>query len=286
MKNTVVIALFALGSCQSAEHINKFSTSSLAGLKGMDLQSVGFDYYCGHFSEAALQMYTDTSLYGEGKSAPADCSGYKQADSILKLVGAAIQNYLSALQAVSDPGLIALKSKTLTDALAGMSPAVFPALSFTDDKKAAVRDLLDLVLNEPLKAYRLNRLLKVIRRSDSSFSRVVVAYEFMLSPALSDENLQSQENYKSYVYGRMYRWARTPDEKIQANAQYRQFMAERASELAAIKKDIRVLETIRQGHHVLATQKPSAGFREVEDEISKDVLLINDLTQDIIQLRN
>ena len=286
MKNTVFAACFFLVSCQSADHISRFSGTALDAVKGIDQQPVQFAYCCAHFAEIPLRALTDTTLYSAGKTGRADCSQYKRADSILHVVSGTIQLYLSSLQSVADPKLIAFKARVLTNAFDGLSPSLFPALSFTDDKKAAVRDILETVLNEPLKAIRLKKLMRVIRASDSAFGKVLSAYEYMLSPALSGEIEQGMENYKSFVYTRVYGWSRTLVEKIQANAMYRIFQEERSAELSGIKKEMKILETIRLGHHSLATQPTKAGFKDVEAEISKDILLIDGLIGDIQALRD
>ena len=52
-----------------------------------------------------------------------------------------------------------------------------------------------------------------MQENDSALTTVIGAYSFILDSALSGEAGQAAENYKSFVYARLYAWGRFPGGK-------------------------------------------------------------------------
>jgi hypothetical protein len=284
MKKVLIVVFLFLGSCKSTESINRFARSAASGISELNRNSFGFGTFCKLYDPAALEQMADTSRYAQMTHPAAHCGDYKTSDSLVHLLNQALGNYFALLQAVSDKKLLAYNARPLVTALADLQPRLLPALSFTDEKVTAVKGLLNTLLNEPLKAYRGQKLKKVMRENDTALSLVIRGYQFILDSALRGEIDQAVENYKSFVYVRLYLWSETPVEKVYVNQLYRAFLQQMEEEKEKLHKGSRLLETLQKDHHLLAFERKKSGFRETEAEIAADIIQINRLIEEIIRL--
>lgn len=284
MKKTLIAAFLFMGSCKSTDSINRFAKSAGSGISEINRSSFGFESFCKTYEQGPLGQFTDTSLYAKSRLPVNHCAGYKTSDSLLHIINQALGNYFVLLQAVSDKKLLAYNARPLVSSLADIQPRLLPALSFSDEKITAVKGLLNTLLNEPLKYYRAKKLKKIMRENDSVLATVIGGYAFILDSALQGEIDQAAENYKSFVYARLYEWSVTPVEKAFVNNRYQDFLKEMEEEHQKIRKSVRLLETVRKDHQLLAFGGKKPDFRETETEITQDILLINNLIEEIIRL--
>ena len=284
MKKGFIAIFLLIGSCKSTESINRFARSAGSGTAEINRSSFGFETFCREYEQGPLGRLTDTSLYGKSRLPVNHCAEYKTSDSLLRVINRTLGNYFDLLQSASDKKLLAYNARPLISSLADMQPRLLPALSFSDEKVTAVKGLLNTLLNEPLKYYRARKLKKIMQENDSALATVIGAYSFILDSALSGEAGQAAENYKSFVYARLYAWAVSPVEKAYVNDRYHDFLTEMEEEQQKIRKSVRLLETIRKDHRLLAFKEGKPEFRATETEITQDILLINKLIEEIIRL--
>jgi hypothetical protein len=284
MKHTLIGAFLFLASCKSTESINRFAKSATSGVTEIDRGSFGFGKFCKFYDPAALKELTDTSLYAGSSHSASNCKMYKTSDSLLGIINQTLSNYFSLLQAVSDKKLIAYNARPLVSSLADIQSSLVPGLSFSDEKITATKGILNTLLNEPLKFYREKKLHKIMEENDSALGTVLLGYEFILDSALQGELDQAVQNYISFVYARLFAWSDSPVEKAFVNSRYQEFLGQMEDERLKLRKSVRMLETIRKGHHLLAFGEKKPGFVETETEIAEDILQINKLIEDIIKL--
>jgi hypothetical protein len=284
MKKVLIASLIFLGSCKSTESINRFAKSASTGTAEINRSTLSFVGICRLYDQVALAQYTDTSLYARSSHPVVHCGEYKQADSLTSLINQTLVNYFSLLQDVSDKKLLAYNARDLVNSLAGIQPRVYPSLSLPDEKISAVKDLLNTVLNEPLKWYRYKKLVSTMQQNDAALNRVLAAYSFILDTAMAGEINQAKENYTSFVYAPLYEWSRTSVEKVLINQQYRQFLLTLENERVKIHKSVLMLTLLQKDHHMLAFGKPPVGFAYTEAEISQDIVLLNKIIMELIQL--
>jgi hypothetical protein len=284
MKKALIAVSLFLGSCKPTDSINRFARSADSGTAEINRGSFGFEQFCKVYDPGTLGRLTDTSRYAKDPRPAIHCAAYKTSDSLVRIINQALGNYFSLLQAASDKKLLAYNGRPLVSSLADMQPRLLPALSFTDEKIAATKGLLNTLLNEPLKFYRAKKLQRIMQENDTILAVVIQGYEFILDTALQGEIDQATENYKSFVYARLYGWSETPIEKAFVNNRYIDFLNEMEDERLKIRKSVRMLETIRKDHHLLAFERKKPDFQETETEIAQDIVLINNLIEEIIRL--
>jgi hypothetical protein len=284
MKKGFIAVFLLVGACKSTESINRFARSAGAGITEINRSNFGFETFCRKYTQAPLGRLTDTSPYGKGRIPVTYCTEYKTSDSLLRVINETLGNYFALLQSVSDKKLLAYNARPLVSSLADIQPRLLPALSFSDEKVTAVKGLLNTLLNEPLKYYRARKLKKIMRENDSALAMVTGAYAFILDSALLGEARQAAENYKSFVYARLYGWAVSPVEKAYVNDRYHDFLAQMDGEQQKISKSVSLLKTIRKDHRLLAFEEGKPEFRATETEITQDILLINKRIEEITRL--
>jgi hypothetical protein len=284
MRKALVAGMLFFASCKSTESINGFAKSASAGTAEISRSVLSFSQICRLYDPAALSLLTDTTLYAKSVHHIPHCPEFRNADSLTNLISQTLVDYFSLLQSVSDKKLLAYNARDLVNSLADMQPQLYPGLSLTDEKVTAVKGLLNTILNEPLKWYRNKKLVSVMQKNDSALTRVLAAYSFILDSALAGEISQAKQNYTSFVYARMYEWARSPVEKVIVNQQYTQFLLGMETEQEKIHKAVRMIKLLQKDHHLLAFGKPPAGFAYTEAEISQDIVLINKMIAELIQL--
>ncbi len=284
MKNTLIAAFLFLASCKSVESINRFAKSATSGVTEIDRASFGFGQFCKLYDPATLQELTDTSRFANSSHTAVHCEPFKISDSLVGIINQTLSNYFSLLQAVSDRKLIAYNARPLISSLADIQSSLLPGLSFSTEKVTATKGILNTLLNEPLKVYRAKKLHEIMVQNDSALGIVIRGYEFILDSAMQGEIDQATQNYISFVYARLFAWSDSPVEKAFVNARYQEFLVLMNDERLKLRKSVRMLETIREGHHLLALEKKKPEFIETEKEITEDIILINNLIEDIIRL--
>ncbi len=284
MKKAFYLPLLFLLSCKSTESINRFAHSAATATRELHASTPGFADFCRSYSENALRPQTDTALLASTPPRRVICKEYKISDSLVRVIELAVYNYFSALQAATDKKLIAYDAGDLIDGMAGLQDQWLPSLNMTKEKVGAVKGILTAVLNEPLKIYRDHKLKKLIRENDSTLGVVIGAYIFILDSALTGEADQAEANYKSFVYLPLWTQCRTPVEKALVNNRYTSFMESVNGQRQALHQSVKVLETLRKDHHLLAGARNRPSFREAEAELGKDVVLIQKLIDEILTL--
>jgi hypothetical protein len=206
------------------------------------------------------------------------------ADSLTQVINQTLAAYFSMLQELSDKKLIAYHAEDLVNSLALIQAGVAPSMNLTDTKVSAIKSLLNAVLNEPLKAYRYQKLMETISRNDSALGMVVGTYRFILDTALRGEIELARANYTSFVYAPLYGWARTAVEKQLVNREYGEYQISIDADLEKIHRCIQLLNTIRKDHHLLATGGTKNSWNETEAQIAADIIRINTLVTELMRL--
>jgi len=293
MKTRLLILLVSVVSCKSTDSINRFAKSSSSGLAELDRSTPSFSGLYKKNDPSRLKKILDTGIYGnamnpeKGSAAAASipvCMPCKTADSLTSVINQTLTAYFTMLQELSDKKLIAYHAEDLVSSLALIQAGVAPSMNLTDTKISAIKSLLNAVLNEPLKVYRYQKLQETISRNDSALGVVIGTYRFILDTALRGEIELARANYVSFVYAPLYGWAKTPVEKQLVNREFGEYQTGLSADLEKIHQCIQLLNTIRKGHHSLATGGAKNTWNATEAEIAADIIRINTLVTELVRL--